>query len=126
MSSATKGGLGTGHVHESAIARSLINIAVAAAEKEGARRITGVNVVAGELRGIVPSQFYFCFGLMAENTIASGAYLGLEIAPVTGKCRSCDETFVVEDYRYVCPGCQGQDIQTVGGTELRLRDIEIE
>jgi len=109
-----------------AIARSLINIAIAAAEKEGARRITKVNVVAGQLRGIVPSQFTFCFGLMAENTIASGAHLGLEITPVMGKCKKCGETFVIEDYRYVCPKCQGGDVQTVGGTELRLRDIEIE
>ena len=109
-----------------AIARSLINIAIAAAEKEGARRITKVNVVAGQLRGIVPSQFTFCFGLMAENTIASGAHLGLEITPVMGKCKKCGEAFVVEDYRYVCPKCQGKDVQTVGGTELRLRDIEVE
>ena len=109
-----------------AIAHSLIKIAIAAAEKEGARRITKVNVVAGELRGIVPMQFTFCFSLMAENTIASGAYLGLEITPVTAKCKNCGESFVVEDYRYVCPKCQGEDVQTVGGTELRLRDIEVE
>lgn len=113
-------------MHETAIARSIIDIAVAAAEKEGARRITKVNVVAGELRAIVPSQFYFCFGLMAENTIASGAVLGLEITPIKGRCRDCDETFIVEDYRFVCPKCQGTDVETVGGTELRLRDIEVE
>jgi len=109
-----------------AIARSIIDIAIAAAEKEGAQRITRVNVVAGELRGIVPLQLTFCFGLMAENTIASGAYLNLEITPVKGRCRNCEEAFIVEDYRYVCPKCQGGDIQTIGGTELRLRDIEVE
>ena len=113
-------------MHEMAIARSIIDIAVAAAQKAGAHRITKVNVVAGELRGIVPMQFTFCFGLMAENTIASGAHLALEITPVTAKCKTCDETFVVKDYHYVCPKCQGGDVQTVGGTELRLRDIEVE
>jgi len=58
-----------------AIARNIIDIVVAAAEKEGAKRITKVNVVSGELRGIVPAQLTFCFGLMAEHTLASGAYL---------------------------------------------------
>ena len=109
-----------------AIARSILDIAIAAAEKEGAQRITGVNVVAGELRGIVPLQLTFCFGLMSENTIASGARLSLEITPVRGRCRKCEETFIVEDYRYICPKCQSGDIQTVGGTEFRLRDIEVE
>ena len=109
-----------------AIARNIVNIAVAAAEKEGARKITRVNVVAGELRGIVQAQLVFSFGLMAENTIASGAYLNLEITPVVGRCRKCQEKFVVKDYRYVCPKCQGGDIHTVSGTELRVKDIEVE
>jgi hydrogenase nickel incorporation protein HypA/HybF len=109
-----------------AIARNIVNIAVAAAEKEGARKITGVNVVAGELRGIVPSQLVFNFGLMAENAIASGAYLNLEITPVMGECKKCGGTFMVKDCRYVCPTCQGEDIHTVSGTELRVKDIEVE
>lgn len=109
-----------------AIARNIINIATTAAEKEGARKITRVNVVAGELRGIIPLQLTYCFGVMAENTIASGAQLGLEIIPVTGRCRRCEETFIVKDYQYVCPKCQSEDIQAVGGTELRVKDIEVE
>lgn len=109
-----------------AIARNIVNIAIAAAEKEGAKRITRVNVVAGELRGIIPAQLIFCFGLMAESTLASGAYLGLEITPVMGKCKKCKQPFMVKDYRYICPKCQGEDIQTLSGTELRVKDIEVE
>jgi hydrogenase nickel incorporation protein HypA/HybF len=109
-----------------AIARNIINIAIAAAEKEGARKITKVNVVVGELRGIIPGQLMFSFGLMAENTIASGAYLGLEVTPLIGKCKKCSETFIVKDYCYVCLKCQSEDVQTISGTELRVKDIEVE
>jgi hydrogenase nickel incorporation protein HypA/HybF len=109
-----------------AIARNVVNIAVVAAEEEGAKRITRVNVVAGELRGIVPAQLIFFFGLMAENTVADGACLSLEITPVTGKCKKCGETFTVKDYRYVCSKCQSEDIQALSGTELRVKDIEVE
>ncbi len=113
-------------MHEMAIAQNIISIATAAAEKEGARKITRVNVVAGELRGLIPLQLTYCFGVMAKNTIADGAQLGLEIIPVTGKCRKCEETFILKDYQYVCPKCQGEDVQTVGGTELRVKDIEVQ
>jgi len=109
-----------------AIAQSILDIAIAASEKEGAQRIIRINVVAGELRGIVPLQLTFCFSLIAENTIASGAHLNLEITPVRGRCMDCEETFIVEDYRYICPKCQSVNIQTIGGTELRVRDIEVE
>ena len=113
-------------MHEMAIARNIVNIAIAVAEKEGATKIARVNVVAGELRGIIPAQLIFSFGLMAENTIASGAYLNLEIAPILGRCKRCSATFVVNNYCYVCPECQGEDIQTISGTELRVKDIEVE
>ena len=109
-----------------AIARNIVNIAVAAAEKEGAKRITRINVVAGELRGIVSAQLIFNFGLMAENSIASGAYLNLEVTPVVCRCRKCQEEFVVKDYRYLCTKCRSEDVETLGGTELRVKDIEVE
>ena len=113
-------------MHEMAIAQGIIDVAVAAAQKGGAQKITRINVVAGELRGIVPLQLTFCFSIIAENTIASRACLNLEITPVRGRCRECEDTFIVEEYRYICPKCHSQDVQTIGGTELRVRDIEVE
>lgn len=109
-----------------AIARSIVDIAVAAAEKENARRIIRVNVLAGELRGIIPAQLILCFGLMSENTIASGSHLSLETTPLVARCKTCQEDFAVKDYSYICPRCQGQDVEVVSGTELRVRDIEVE
>jgi hydrogenase nickel incorporation protein HypA/HybF len=113
-------------VHELAIARNIVNIAVAAAEREGAKKITRINVVAGELRGVVPEQLIFSFGLMAENTIASGAYLNLEIIPVVCRCRECNDGFTVTDYNYLCSKCQSKDLEVLSGTELRVKDIEVE
>jgi hydrogenase nickel incorporation protein HypA/HybF len=113
-------------VHEMAIARSIIDIAVAAAEKGNARRIVRVSVLAGELRGIIASQLALCFGLMSENTIASGAYLSLETTPAVARCRKCREDFSADGFNYVCPRCHGQDVQMVSGTELRVKDIEVE
>jgi hydrogenase nickel incorporation protein HypA/HybF len=109
-----------------AIAQNIVEIAVRAAEKGQAKTITRVNVVAGELRGIVPSQLTFCFGVAAQDTIADGAYLSLETVPVEGKCRECDEVFPVRDFVYICPRCDGRDIEITGGTELRVRDIEVQ
>ena len=108
------------------IAQSILDIAIAAAEAEGAQRILQVNMVAGELRAIEPVQLTFCFGIVAQDTIASAAHLNLEIIPVKGKCRQCEETFPVKDYDYTCPKCNSQEIQIVGGRELRLVDIEVE
>jgi hydrogenase nickel incorporation protein HypA/HybF len=108
-----------------AIAQNILDIAVAAAERGRAQKVTRVNVVAGEMRAIVPPQLAFCFGVAAENTIASEAELNLEIVPVRGRCRGCGEDFAIKDFNYICPGCGGSDIEITGGTELRVRDIEV-
>ena len=68
----------------------------------------------------------FCFEVIAGGTIADGAELDLEIVPVRGTCRGCGEGFIVEDFLYICPKCQGRDIEITGGTELRIKDIEVD
>jgi hydrogenase nickel incorporation protein HypA/HybF len=107
------------------IAQNILDIAVAAAERGGAGRITRVNVVAGEMRAIVPTQLTFCFGIAAEDTIASGAELNIEIVPVKGECRKCGDEFTIKDFEYICPKCEDSDIEITGGTELRIKDIEV-
>jgi hydrogenase nickel incorporation protein HypA/HybF len=113
-------------MHEMGIAQNILEIAVEAASKEGATRITRIDLVAGELRGIVPMQLTFCFGIVARDTIASGAYLNVEEVPVTAHCEDCQADFTVEEYQYLCPKCGSPRIKVTGGTELRVKDIEIE
>jgi len=113
-------------MHEMGIAQNILDIAVAAARKEGASKITRINLVAGELRGIEPMQLTFCFAVVARDTIAGNAYLDIETVPVSGYCNECQTNFSIEDYAYVCPQCGSVKIEVTGGTELRLKDIEIE
>ena len=107
------------------IAQNILDIAVAAAERGGAERITRINVVAGEMRAIVPAQLSLCFSIAAGETIANGAELNLEITPVTGRCRACGEDFPIEKPDYTCPRCESGDIEITGGAEFRVRDIEV-
>jgi Zn finger protein HypA/HybF involved in hydrogenase expression len=54
-------------MHEFTIAKSIMDIAVAAARKENARKITRVQVIAGELKGIIPLQLTFYPGFPISN-----------------------------------------------------------
>jgi hydrogenase nickel incorporation protein HypA/HybF len=113
-------------MHEMGIAQNILDIAVEAANKEGAQKITRIDLIAGELRGLVPMQLTFCFGIVAQNTIASGAYLNIQEVPVTAHCEDCGTDFPVEEYQYLCPRCNSANVHVTGGTELRVKDIEIE
>lgn len=113
-------------MHEMGIAQNILEIALNAANREGALKIDRINILAGELRGLVPLQLTFCFGLVSQNTIASGAYLNIETIPVSGRCKDCNNSFSIEEYQYLCPKCGSNNIEVTGGTELRIKDIEIE
>ena len=113
-------------MHEMGIAQNILDIAVTTAQNEGATKITSINLVVGELRGIEPMQLTFCFDIVARDTMASGACLNIETVPVSGYCPACKIDFKIEDYTYVCPQCGNIKIEIRGGTELRLKDIEIE
>ena len=113
-------------MHEMGIAQNILDIALNAAKQEGAIKISRINLVAGELRGLVPMQLSFCFSIVAKDTIASGAYLNVEEVPVSGHCNDCSADFSIKEYEYVCPKCGSAKIQVTGGTELSIKDIEIE
>lgn len=113
-------------MHEMGIAQNILDIAVEAAQKEGAIKITRIDLVAGELRGLVPMQLTFCFDIIAQNTIARGAYLNVEEVPVSARCKDCGFDFRVAEYEYLCPKCQSVNVEVTGGSELRVKDIEIE
>jgi hydrogenase nickel incorporation protein HypA/HybF len=113
-------------MHEMGIAQNILEIAIDAANKEDAKKISRINLLAGELRGIVPLQLTFCFSIASQNTIASGAYLNIDTVAVSGHCGDCNADFSIEEYQYLCPKCASKNIQITGGTELRIKDIEIE
>ena len=113
-------------MHEMGIAQNILDIALNAANQEGAKKISRINLLAGELRGIVQMQLSFCFSIVAKDSIASGAYLNVEEVPVSGHCDDCNADFTVQEYNYLCPKCGSAKIQVTGGTELRIKDIEIE
>ena len=49
----------------------------------------------------------------------------IETLPVKGKCKSCMHEFPVEDYSFVCPECQHEDIDVLQGMELLVSNIEV-
>jgi len=113
-------------MHELAITQSVIDLVLEHAGKAQARRVTGINVVAGELSGFVDECMQFYFDQLSKGTIAEHAKLSFERVPTKGRCRDCGQEFLIKELNWVCPGCNGNNIQLVGGTELFLESIEVD
>jgi hydrogenase nickel incorporation protein HypA/HybF len=113
-------------VHEFSITESMLSLALEKAGEAGAGRISGINLVIGEMSGIDSECVRFYFGFLSKDTIAQGAELSFETRPTTLRCRTCDTVFQPVDGAWACPDCKEPSVEIVSGRECYMESIEVD
>jgi hydrogenase nickel incorporation protein HypA/HybF len=114
-------------LHELPITQGILDIAVDAANKAGAKKVTAINLVVGELSSIIDDSVQFYFDILSKNTAADGAALRFERQPAIAACRDCGHTFTAKPpLSPLCPACGRNCLQVTGGRELRVDSIEVD
>jgi len=113
-------------MHEQSIVESLLALALENAERAKARKILKINVVAGELSGVVEEAANFYFSFLRKDTIAAEASLVFRHIPAKLHCRNCDTVFSPENSVFLCPNCKDTQVEIIGGRELYLESLEVE
>lgn len=113
-------------MHEYSITESILSLALDKATKAKARKITRINLVLGELSGVVGECVQQYFEVLGKGTMAGDAALSFEMKPTLLKCRKCDKEFSPADHKWVCPDCGELSIEIVAGRECYLESIEVE
>lgn len=113
-------------MHELTLARSLVEMAVDYAERNGATRVTRISVRLGVLAGILRS-LYFCFEPATKGTRCEGAVLDIEEVPLSVHCGYCQEIKTPRAlYNFRCPTCGRPTPKVVTGREMQLVGIELD
>lgn len=113
-------------MHEMAITQSVLNIALEAAGKAGATKITAIRIKMGEYCDVVPVVLRDYFAVAAMGTAAEGAVIELTRLSVTMRCRACHWQGRVDKRHIACPDCGGTDLQLLTGREFYVESIEAE
>jgi hydrogenase nickel incorporation protein HypA/HybF len=113
-------------MHEFSITESILSLALEKAGEAKAGRITRINLVVGELSGVVSDCVQFYFDTVSKNTIAGGAELAFETRPTKLRCRKCQNVFIPKDSEWSCPDCREAGIEIVSGRECYMESIEVE
>lgn len=104
----------------------MLDLVLEEAKKVGAERVGKVNLVIGEMSGIVDQCVEFYFEFLSQDTIAHGATLSFKKTPTQARCRNCGELFIPKEFDWSCPNCQDGSIEIVAGKELYVESIEVE
>jgi len=113
-------------MHELAITQSMFDVVLKHAEQAKAKKVTRINLVIGEMTGVVGDCVQFYVDFLGKGTLAEGATVAIKNVPAQAKCRTCGHTFEVQELQWVCPSCGGTSLEVTGGKELFVESIEVE
>lgn len=122
-------------MHDVTAARQIARTVLQAAEQEGAGRVEKVRIVLGAMQMIDPEQLEFWLGQILRGSVGEGAEIEIRRNPLTVRCRACGwegELEVPDDPIYhlmpwipVCPACDAEELQVLGGDELTVESIRV-
>ena len=84
------------------------------------------GATVGQLAALEPDSLRFCFDLVMKDSIAEGAVLQIDSLPGRGWCARCAEAVPIAALYDACPRCGSYQVQASGGTEMRVKELEIE
>jgi len=139
--------LSDNHMHEWALAESILTAALEAAEKEKLKKITLINVSIGELQQIEKDIFEFSINeiLKTQNKKLKDVEIKIKTEKCTLRCKSCDKKWTFDDMKkklnndefeaihflpevaFVharCPKCGSPDFEITTGRGIKITAIK--
>jgi hydrogenase nickel incorporation protein HypA/HybF len=113
-------------MHELPITENILRIALDYAEKSNATRVTGLNLVIGQLSSVVDDSVQFYWDIVSKETLCEGATLHFQRIPAEMICLDCGHTYTLSRGLEACPQCASFRIKVHAGEEFRLESIDIE
>ena len=113
-------------MHESSLARQVLETVLQRAASHGASRVRVVRGWVAETESLSPESLSLHFAAHAEGTRAEGATLLLNLIHVEARCRACGRTYAPEHHLLLCPVCGSTDGEQLGQTGLAITAIEVE
>jgi hydrogenase nickel incorporation protein HypA/HybF len=115
-------------VHELSIMSNILDIVLEYAGKAGAKKVSKINLVVGDLSDLIPEWMQTYFEFVSKDTIAEQAKLEINRVSAVIRCKQCGKEFTLnrESWQFSCPACQSADIELLSGREFTVESIEVE
>jgi hydrogenase nickel incorporation protein HypA/HybF len=113
-------------MHEMSLAEGVLQIIEDSARAQDFSRVKTVWLEIGQLSSVEPEAMRFCFDAVTRDSIADGARLEIVIVDGGGQCLNCGQTVKLGAVYDACPACGGYPVNPVSGTEMRIRELEVE
>lgn len=112
-------------MHELSICQSLISAIEKEAERQHFSQVKEVRLEIGRFAGVEAEALRFSFDVARRGTVCAAAELVIIDLPGLAVCYDCGEAVEMADRLSPCPKCGGGRLHVTGGTELKIKDLEV-
>jgi hydrogenase nickel incorporation protein HypA/HybF len=112
-------------MHESQIARNILEVALTYASEARASRVLRVRGRLADVEMLSAKALDFHFHALARGTAAEHAKLDLTLEHLRARCRACACDYL-SDHVLVCPACGSTDGELLGQKGLVVESIDVE
>ncbi|MBI5899107.1 MAG: hydrogenase maturation nickel metallochaperone HypA [Rhodocyclales bacterium] len=112
-------------MHEMSLAEGVLQLIEDAARAQEFSKVTAVWLEIGQLSGVEVEAMKFCFDAVVRDSIAEGARLEIIATPGSGWCMQCSKAVPMTEVFGECPDCGSHQMQVTGGTEMRVKELEV-
>ena len=113
-------------MHEFSLCEGIIDTVTTHARRQGFNRVRRVWLEIGELANVELDALRFAFDILRRDTPAAAAELDIITLPGRAHCLDCAQTVAVSQHFDPCPLCGGYQWRLISGTELRIKELEVE
>ncbi|PWR23153.1 hydrogenase maturation nickel metallochaperone HypA [Zavarzinia compransoris] len=113
-------------MHEMALCESVVAAVEDQAKRHQFSRVRRVRLEIGRFAGVEIAALRFGFDVVARGTLCEGAELAILEPPGEAWCFDCSATVALDGRLDPCPACGGQRLQPVSGTQMTIKDLEVE
>jgi hydrogenase nickel incorporation protein HypA/HybF len=113
-------------MHEMSLVESIVQLIEDSAAKERFSSVKLVAVEIGRLSSVEPEALAFCFDAATRGSIADGARLEIHHVPGRAMCLQCGADVEIENLYDPCPKCGAFGLRVTGGTEMRVKELEVD
>jgi len=122
-------------MHEMSVTQGVLNMAL---EHAQGRRITDIYLQVGRLSPVVPTSVELFFDYLSKGTLAEGARLHFEIAPIEMTCTECGRQADLSEWADLAPqlvmvkafergcACGSKRLKVTGGVAFGLVSLNVE
>lgn len=115
-------------MHELPVTESILEIVVKHAKQNQVSRVVSITLEVGELSDLENEWLQHYFDYLSKDTLAAGAELKIQRAPIVLKCRQCGHEFRIQKDELGlsdCPQCgTAGDVSLVSGRQYHIKEME--